>query len=34
LLGCLYLGFAVFVFREHERKLEAYRHGDIDPSAV
>lgn len=30
----LYLGFAVLVFREYERKLEAYRRADVDPAAI
>lgn len=34
LIGGLHLGFAVFVFREYERKLDAYRRGDVDPAAI
>ena len=34
LVGCLQLGFAAFIFREYERKLEAYRHSDVDPGAI
>jgi len=33
-ITCLYGGFAVLVFREHVRKLEAYRQGDVDPGAI
>jgi hypothetical protein len=34
LIGGLHVGFAVLAFREHVRKLEAYRQGDIDPGAI
>jgi hypothetical protein len=34
LIGSLHLGLAVFALREQVRKLESYRHSDIDPGAI
>lgn len=34
LIAGLYAAFALFTFREHVRKLEAYRRSDIDPGAI